>query len=142
MTIPKFSPNRVRPDEAPELVASRNFESLTSVLGAITSAIEGHDSLLASIAKRLTQMVYPALQGFNIRSGSNSRIGSAVLVAGTVTIANTSITAATFAFLSRSTTSGTLGHLSYTTVPGTSITINSSSGADTSTVNYLLIGAF
>jgi hypothetical protein len=142
LTIPKFSPNRVRPDEAPELVASRNFESLAGILSLIGDTIDEHTTALASITKKLVQLAYPSFQGFNLRSGSNSRIGSAVLVAGTVTVANTSITAATLIFLNRSTTGGTAGHLSYTTIPGTSFTINSSNAADTSTVNYLLIGTF
>lgn len=142
MTIPKFSPNRVRPDEAPELVASRNFESLASIISAIGATIDEHTTALASITKKLVQLAYPSFQGFNLRTGTNSRLNSAVLVAGTVTVANTSVTAATLALIGRSTAGGTLGHLSYTVVPGTSITITSSSATDTSTVIYLLIGTF
>jgi hypothetical protein len=142
LTLPRFSPNRVRPDEAPELVASRNFENLTAILGTITDTVDDHSLTIAGILKKLVQLAYPSFQGFNLRSGTNSRVGSAVLVAGTVTVANTSVTASTLAFLSRATAGGALGHLSYTVVAGTSITINSSSVTDTSTINYLLVGTF
>lgn len=142
MTIPKFSPNRVRPEESPELVASRNFESLASIISQIGVTIDEQSSILDTLKKKVAQLIYPAFQGINIRSGSNARIGSAVLVAGTVTVANTSVNATTLIFLSRSTTGGTVGHLSYTVINGTSFTINSSSATDTSTINYLLIGTF
>lgn len=67
------------------------------------------------------------------------RAGAATLVAGAVTVGNTSVTTGTLIFLTRSVTGGTLGHLSYTISAGTSFTINSSSATDTSTVNWLLI---
>ena len=142
MTLPKFSPNRVREDEAPELVTSRNFESLATMLSTISTAVDSHGVTLTGILKKMVQLAYPSFQGFNLRTGTNSRIQSAVLVAGTVTVANTSVTAATLALIGRSTAGGALGHLSYTVVPGTSITITSSSATDTSTVIYLLIGTF
>jgi hypothetical protein len=79
--------------------------------------------------------------GVAIKTGSNARLGTATLVAGTVTVANTSVTANTKIFLSRATTGGTPGHLSYTKINGTSFTINASGGADTSTVDWLLVEA-
>lgn len=66
-------------------------------------------------------------------------IGSAVLVGGTVTVANTNIAATDRILVVRSTTGGTPGHLSYTISAATSFTINSSSGTDTSTVVYLIV---
>lgn len=77
--------------------------------------------------------------GLKVKEGSNARMGAATLVAGTVTVNNTSVTANTRIFLSRSTTGGTTGDLSYTISASTSFTINSSSATDTSTVNWLLI---
>ena len=142
MTIPRFSPNRVRPDEAPELVASRNFENLATTLGTMADTVDSQAVTISGILKKLVQLAYPSFQGFNLRTGTNSRIQSAVLVAGTVTVANTSVTASTLALIGRSTAGGALGHLSCTVVPGTSITITSSSATDTSTVIYLLIGTF
>lgn len=80
-------------------------------------------------------------KGIQIKSGANARIGTATLVGGTVTVANTSVGANTKIFLSRATTGGTAGHLSYTTTAATSFTINSSSGTDTSTIDWLLVEA-
>jgi hypothetical protein len=77
--------------------------------------------------------------GFKLKEGSNARMGTATLVGGTIAVANTSVTANTRIFISRSTTGGTEGHLSTTQIASTSFTVNSTSGTDTSTVNWLLI---
>lgn len=71
----------------------------------------------------------------------DNRMGAAVLVGGTVTVTNRIVTANSRIFLTRSTTGGTVGHLSYTISAGTSFTINSSSGTDTSTINWMIIEA-
>lgn len=67
-----------------------------------------------------------------------ARTGNAVLVAGTRTVADTSVTALTNVFLTRRTPGGTVGDLSYSTTPGTGFTINSASASDTSTISYRL----
>lgn len=66
-------------------------------------------------------------------------IGSATLVAGTVTVANTNIAAADRIFIQRITPGGTPGHLSYAISAGVNFTINSSDAADTSTVGYFIV---
>jgi len=68
-------------------------------------------------------------------------IGEAVLVAGTVTVARTSIqgTGSSRIFLSRRVVGGTPGFLSYSTIAGVSFTITSTSATDTSTVSYLIL---
>lgn len=76
--------------------------------------------------------------GIAIAEGANARMGVSTLVAGTVTVANTSVTANTRVATFRQAGGGTLGHLSTTKVAGTSFTINSSSGTDTSTVAWIL----
>lgn len=79
-------------------------------------------------------------RAISLNDGSNQRMGQATLVAGTASVANTSVTANTRIFLSHANTSGTLGHLYISTrVAGTSFDITSSSNTDTSTVNWLLI---
>lgn len=78
-------------------------------------------------------------KGLRIAEGANARMGVSTLVAGTVTVANTSVTANTRIFLTRSTVGGTLGHLSHTKSNGVSFTINSSSATDTSVIQWLLI---
>lgn len=79
-------------------------------------------------------------RSISVEDGSNKRMGQAVLVGGTVTVSNSSVTASTRIFLSRQVAGGTLGHLSVGTVTAsTSFVINSSSATDTSTINWLLI---
>jgi hypothetical protein len=70
--------------------------------------------------------------------------GTATLVGGTVTVNTTAITANSKVMLSRNTTGGTLGHLSApqaSRTAGTSFVINSSSGTETSTVDWHFIDA-
>ncbi len=79
-------------------------------------------------------------KGLHIKEGANSTMGRSVLVAGTVTVTNTKVTANSEIFLTRRVAGGTLGHLSIGTVTGaTSFVINSSDAADTSTINWLII---
>ncbi|MFJ7238210.1 glycosyl hydrolase family 28-related protein [Streptomyces olivaceus] len=77
--------------------------------------------------------------GIAIAEGANARMGVATLAAGTVTVANTSVTANTRVLPIRQAAGGTLGHLSVTKTPGTGFTITSSSNADTSVVAWLLL---
>lgn len=76
----------------------------------------------------------------NIKTGANSKIGIQVLVAGTATVANTSITANSRIFIMSNADGGTPGWLrvSAKTV-GTSFVITSSSATDTSTVAWVII---
>jgi len=74
-----------------------------------------------------------------INESTNGKQGTAVLVAGSKVVANTSITANSRIQLTSNVDGGTPGFLrvSARTV-GTSFTITSSSGTDTSTVAYLI----
>ncbi|MFJ8719737.1 hypothetical protein ACIRD9_42500 [Streptomyces violaceus] len=78
--------------------------------------------------------------GVAIKEGANARMGRSTLVAGTVVVANTSVTAATEVFLTCQTPGGTPGFLRVSArTAGTSFTILSSSGTDTSVVGWLLM---
>lgn len=86
--------------------------------------------------------------GIELKEGSNARMGVATLVNGTVTVANTSVTATTRIFVSRVAINGstTLGTLEGGTItPTTSFVINSYSALavlssdDDSIVNWLLM---
>jgi len=66
-------------------------------------------------------------------------IGSAVLIGGTIAVANTNIKATDQIMLTVSTPGGVQGILSYAITPSTSFTITSTSGADTSTVEYRIV---
>lgn len=75
--------------------------------------------------------------GLKVAEGSNAKQGTATLAAGTVTVANTSVTASSRIFLTVQSVGGDLGmpYISARTA-GTSFTITSTSSTDTSTVAY------
>lgn len=74
-------------------------------------------------------------------NGSPASFGTATLVAGTVTVLNTNVNSGMVIMLSRNTPSGTTGDLRLGTITnGSSFVINSSSGTDTSTVNWYFVG--
>jgi hypothetical protein len=75
--------------------------------------------------------------GVQVKEGSNCKQGTAVLVAGSVTVANTAVTASSRIFLTSNADGGTPGFVRVSArVAGTSFTITSSSGTDTSTIAY------
>jgi hypothetical protein len=75
--------------------------------------------------------------GLRVKEGKNCKQGTAVLVAGTVTVAYTAVTASSRIFLTSQADGGTPGFLRVSArTPGTSFTITSSSRTDTSTVAY------
>jgi hypothetical protein len=75
--------------------------------------------------------------GLSIMEGPNAKQGTATLVAGTVTVLNTSVTVNSRIFLTSQVDGGTPGFLRVSfRVAGTSFTIASSSTTDTSTVAY------
>lgn len=70
----------------------------------------------------------------------NNPMGTAVLVAGTVTVSHTEVKADSRIWLCHLVAGGTLGILSVGTITaGTSFVINSTNAADTSTVCYLIL---
>jgi len=77
--------------------------------------------------------------GLSVAEGANGRLGVATLVAGTVTVANTSITATSRIFITRSAAGGTLGHLTVTKNAGVGFTVTSSSPTETSTVEWFAV---
>lgn len=81
--------------------------------------------------------VTAAGSGLKVAEGANAKQGVATLVAGTVTVANTSVTANSRIFLTINTPGGAPGFLQVSArVAGTSFTILSSSGTDTSVVAW------
>lgn len=79
-------------------------------------------------------------KGLQVKTGANAKIGTAVLAAGTVTVANSSVTANSRIFVTSNTDGGTPGWLrvSAKTV-STSFVITSSSATDTSTVAWMIV---
>lgn len=83
--------------------------------------------------------ILAAGKGIQVKEGSNSKMGVATLVAGAVTVANTSVTANSRIFLTVQALGGTQGMLAIANrVNGTSFDIVSSDVADTSTVAWIL----
>lgn len=79
-------------------------------------------------------------KGLQVKTGVNSRIGTVALVAGSATVANTSVTANSRIFLTSQTDGGTLGFLRITAKTiGTSFVITSSNPLDTSTVAWMIV---
>ena len=75
--------------------------------------------------------------GLQVKEGANATMGIATLVAGTVTVNTTKVTANSRIFLTAQTSAGTRGSPGVTArVAGTSFTITSTSGTDTSTVAW------
>lgn len=77
--------------------------------------------------------------GVSIKSGANARCGTAVLAAGTITVANTSVTANTRVMVTVQTPGGTQGFISTSKVNATSFTVTSTSATETSTVAWELV---
>lgn len=84
--------------------------------------------------------------GLHLREATNSRMGTATLSSGAVTVANTSVTTNTRIFVQRQTDGGTVGaSYSISRLAGTSFTISAKDGsgadqtADSSTVAWLLV---
>jgi hypothetical protein len=75
-----------------------------------------------------------------IATGTNASVGTSTLVAGTVTVSTTAVTASSKIFLTCGVVGGTQGILSVGTITGgTSFVINSSNAADTSQINWFII---
>lgn len=101
---------------------------LENELGQAINAFNFHDSGTAG------------WNNVNVVDGANKRMGTAVLVGGTKTVNNTSVTANTRIFLTNNASAGTPGFLYISArVASTSFTITSSNGADTSTIAWFLV---
>lgn len=122
--------------------ASVNAVGPAGSVAAAIQAVSTADFRIVSTANgssftklmRLTQAAHPAYS-----ESANMAQGVATMAAGTVTVANTSVTANSRIMLSRQTAGGTLGELSVTKTAGTGFTITSTSSTETSTVAYLIL---
>jgi hypothetical protein len=79
-------------------------------------------------------------KGFRVKEGTNAKMGTATLSAGTVTVSTTAVTANSRIFLTAQNTGGTPGALRVSArSSGTSFTITSTSNTDTSTVAWFIV---
>lgn len=75
-----------------------------------------------------------------IKGGTGTSGQTAAMVAGTVTVTTSKVSASSIILLTNALVGGTVGTLSVgTIVAGTSFVINSSSGTDTSKVNWSIV---
>lgn len=85
-------------------------------------------------------LINTAGKGLRVKEGSNAKMGTAVLSAGTVVVSTTAVTANSRIFLTNQTLGGTAGFLRVSArTAGTSFTITSSSGTDTSTIAWMIV---
>lgn len=81
-------------------------------------------------------------KGIQVKSGANGRINlGVVMVGGTVTVANTSVTANTLVLPTRVVSGGTIGDVTVTKNAGMGYTLTSANPLDTSTFDCLLVEA-
>jgi hypothetical protein len=79
-------------------------------------------------------------RGLQVAEGANAKMGTAVLVAGAVTVATTAVTANSRIYLTSQVDGGTPGFQRVSArVAATSFTITSSNAADTSTVAWMIV---
>lgn len=158
---------RVGADSTSQFSAAAGFNSYLTVVGnGGSAATSGFDIIHASTgaaylwnrlnfeirfgtnnseSARLTAAgsfnLLKAGQGFGVKEGgAAARMGVATLVAGTVTVNTTSVTANSRIFVQAVSNGGTPGHLvAAGIVAGTSFTITSSSGTDARTVTWLIV---
>lgn len=79
-------------------------------------------------------------KGLLVKEGANATMGTATLVAGTVVVSTTKVTANSRIFLTNQSLGGTAGFLRVSArTAGTSFTILSSSGTDTSAVAWMIV---
>lgn len=130
-----LGPSDVSPAVDRSVVVGRNLVCINSdewVAG--TDNVSNRMSLLGNILR---------VNGLNVGTGTNIaqiKHGRAVLAAGTVTVADASVTANSRIFVCGAVDGGTPGWLRVSArSAGVSFTITSSSGTDTSTVDWLII---
>lgn len=116
---------------------------LSETCGGVNSTITSMSGLTGTIADSSTATNAIDLTGANggirFKSGSNTRVGTGTLSAGTVTISNTSVTANSLIVVIPTSNSAASGALSVTTItPSTSFVVKSGNASDANTFFYLI----
>ena len=106
----------------------QDIQDLKDTQGQLTFPLS-QDTVDLLNGQEMTMLQYIQQQGY---------IGTAVLVAGTVTLSNPFVTTGSLILLTTITKGGTQGILSYVPSAG-SLIINSTSATDTSTVLYFIL---
>ncbi len=112
--------------------------STSATTGSVTTlgglGVAGQGSFGANVN------IYTAGFTVGIKEGTNAKMGSVALTAGSATVSTTAVTATSRIFLTSQVDGGTPGFLRVSTrTEGTSFTITSSSATDTSTVAWVIL---
>jgi hypothetical protein len=111
-----------------------------AILELLSRSIDGSEPPTIRLKSRLTTDDLRLAIADDASGTRTQPMGTAVLVAGTVTVTHSFVTASSRIIHWRQVAGGTLGHLSIgAIVAGTSFVINSSSATDTSTIGYLVV---
>lgn len=111
-------------------MALRTYLYATTTVSAELDVTSFNGNLITSLAGK----------GVRVKEGTAAKMGTGTLAAGTVTVANTSVTANSRVFLTAQVLGGTAGALRVDSrVPGTSFTVKSTSASDTSTFAYFIV---
>ena len=95
----------------------------------------GNDKLVTDLTTGIT-----TVKGLGVTEGTNAKMGTAVLVAGSKVVSTTAVTANSRIYLTSNVDGGTPGWVRVSArTAGTSFTITSSSGTDTSTVAWVIV---
>ena len=117
------------------LITGNNGETLTN--GNLAVSFGNVTVPLGGVTAAGPLDLQSAGQGLQVKEGANAKQGVATLVAGTVVVADTSVTANSRILLTTQAPGGTAGFLVVSArTAGTSFTILSSNVADTSVVAY------
>jgi len=118
-------------------VVSRNSVGFTAGSIPLYTVTTNATTVTTYIDHRRSPSLQEIQSGVKVLESANGKQGVAVLAAGTVTVANTSITASSRIFLTSQIDGGAVGFLRVSArVVAASFTITSSSATDTSTVAY------
>ena len=155
---PGVNPGLLPTDANYNVFATHGSHIFTKVYDAVTGLrgfIDANDKVFATYSNERPEEFVdageidgtgsrrgPSLYGntLNLATGTNASVGTATLVAGTVTVLTSAVTANSKIFLTRATQGVAAGHLALgAIVAGTSFIISSASGTDTGSVNWLII---
>jgi hypothetical protein len=117
-----------------------NVDTLIVTGGIDTPYLTVLDDGVIQLANRATLGFLGNGAGILINEAANSKFGQATLVGGTVTINNTSVSANSRIYLTVASAGGAQGHLRIAAIfNGISFTITSTSGTETSVVNWFMM---
>lgn len=158
--LPAASPTVDLSDLAPvasvDAVSTFLLKAGDTMTGALTApTVQGSASSGGNLALKSTSHATKGLitadsdvaitaagKGLRVKEGSNARMGTATLAAGTVTVSNTSVTANTRVFLtvqSLGTVTAAKAVAVTARTAGTSFTVTSADATDTSVLAWLLL---